>query len=105
MPESDARSVHAFVTLLRTAAETATREVHKLLGTGGVPISLTIVVLAVAGGLFGLYGSERADYELFISTYSLPFPISPSLISLMVSVYVKHQANYIHWKHQANRFF
>ena len=44
---------------------------------------LNTVVLAVADGLFGLCGSERLD-ELFIST---PFP---SLISLMVSVDVKH---------------
>ena len=31
-----------FVTLLRTAAETAVSGVHKLLGTGGVPTSLTL---------------------------------------------------------------
>ena len=37
-----------FVTLLRTAVETAISEVHKLLGTGGVPASFfKIVVLAV----------------------------------------------------------
>ena len=32
-----------FVTWLRTAAETAISEVHKLLGTGGVPTSLTVL--------------------------------------------------------------
>ena len=32
-----------FVTLLRTAVETATGDVHKLLGTGGVPTSLTLL--------------------------------------------------------------
>ena len=31
-----------FVTLFRTAAETAISRVHKLLGTGGVPIFLTL---------------------------------------------------------------
>ena len=76
------------MTLLCTAVETAISEVHKLLSTGGVPNSLpSVVVLAVADGLFGLCGSERAD-ELFIS--SCPPPLSPSLISLMVSVDVKH---------------
>ena len=34
-----------FVTLLRTAVETAIRAVHKLLGTGGVPTSLTLLFL------------------------------------------------------------
>ena len=32
-----------FETLFRTAAETAVSEVHKLLGTGGVPTSLTLL--------------------------------------------------------------
>ena len=48
-----------------------------MLGTGGVPTSLTLV-LAVADGLFGLYGSERTD-ELFISTLPptpTPFPVT-----------------------------
>ena len=44
-----------FVTLLRTALETAISEVHRLLRTGGVRLHLlNIVVLAVAIGLFGL---------------------------------------------------
>ena len=52
---------------------------HKLLGTGGVPTSLTLV-LAVADGLFGLCGSERTD-ELFIGTLPptptpYPFPVT-----------------------------
>ena len=50
---------------------------------------LNIVLLAVAGGLFGLCGSERAD-ELLIGTRPPPPPLFPSLISLMVSVDVKH---------------
>ena len=33
-----------FVTLLRTAAETAISEVHKLPRSGGVPTSLTLLV-------------------------------------------------------------
>ena len=32
-----------FVTLLRTAVETSVSGVHKLLGTGGVPTSLTLL--------------------------------------------------------------
>ena len=40
--------------------------------------------LAMVDGLFGLCGSERVD-DLFASV-----PLSPSLISLMVSVDVKH---------------
>ena len=32
-----------FVTLFRTAVETAINEVHKLLRTGGVPTSLTLL--------------------------------------------------------------
>ena len=72
-----------FVTLLRTAVETAISEVHKLLGIGGVPMLLLNIVLslAVADGLFGLCGSERLD-ELFISTpppspLSFPVPNKP----------------------------
>ena len=39
-----------FVTLFRTAVETAISEVHQLLRTGGVSIFLSIVVMAMAGG-------------------------------------------------------
>ena len=59
-----------FVTLHRTAVETAVSGVHKLLRTGGVPPPphlLNIVVLVAADGLFGLCGSERWD-ELLIGT-------------------------------------
>ena len=64
------------VTLLRTAVESAISGVHKLLRIGGVPTSLiNTVVLAVADGLFGLYGSERLE-ELFISTRSPPSPFT-----------------------------
>ena len=61
---------------VRTAVEIATGEVRKLLRIGGVG-DFNIVVLAVAGSLFGLYGSERAD-ELFIPSPTLPplsFPV------------------------------
>ena len=53
------------MTLLRTAVETAVSEVHKLLGTGGVPTSLTLLFWRWLHGLFGLYVSERLD-ELLI---------------------------------------
>ena len=51
---------------------------------------LNIVELAVADGLFGLYGSERAN-ELFMSS-----PIPPSLLNLMVSVDVMHHVYLMH---------
>ena len=82
---------HCLWTLLRTAVETTISGVHKLLGTGGVPTSLTLLfwrrLISVSG--FGLYGrSARAD-ELFISSPApLPSlcppypPISPSLITI-----------------------
>ena len=56
-----------FVTLFRTAAETAISGVHKLLRNAGLnyPHVLSIVVLTVAGCLFGLHGSERR-HELLI---------------------------------------
>ena len=39
---------------------------------------LNVVVLAVADGLFSLYGSERVD-QLLIGTPSPPFPVSNKL--------------------------
>ena len=47
--------------------------------------------MSVADGLFGLYGSELAD-ELFISSRP-PDPLSPSPVSRMVSVDVKHHVS------------
>ena len=41
-----------FVTLFRTAGERASSGVGKLLRPGGVPTSLTFIVLAVADSLF-----------------------------------------------------
>ena len=43
-----------FVPLFHTAVERANCRVHKVLHTGGVPTSLTLIVVAVADGLFGL---------------------------------------------------
>ena len=77
-----------FVTLLRTAVETAISEVHKLLNSHWRGSHLLDVgVLAVVGGLFGLYWSELLGALLLGSRP----PLSPSLISLVVSVDVKHQ--------------
>ena len=56
-----------FVTLLCTVVKTAISDVHNLLRTGGVPISITLF-LAVAVGLISLRELERAD-ELFILRY------------------------------------
>ena len=48
--------------LLRTAVETAVSGVHKLLGTGEVPTSLTLLSWRLLqGGLFGFCGSELCD--------------------------------------------
>ena len=50
------------MTLFRTAAETAVSGVHKLLGTGEVPTSLTLLSWRLLqGGLFGFCGSELCD--------------------------------------------
>ena len=78
----------AFVTLLRTADETAISEVRKLLRTGGVLTSLTWLFwrwLTVSSVVVGVVG--RAIH-LYPTPRPLPFPLS--LISLMVSADVKH---------------
>ena len=70
-----------FVTLLCTAVETAISKVRKLLGTGGVPASLTLLFwqwLTVSL----VFASQSA----WMSYSSL----SSSLISLLVSVNVEH---------------
>ena len=85
------RTLAVFVTLLRTAVETAMTAISTANYSRSTqaawhwrgPHLLNIVVLALADGLFGLCGSELLD-ELLVSTRS------PSLISLMVSVDVKH---------------
>ena len=74
----------AFVTLFHTAAGTA---VSRVCWHWQDPCLFNIVTLAVAGGLFGLYGSECLD-RLFMGTRFPPLP--PSLISRTVSVDVKH---------------
>ena len=71
--------------LLRTAVETAVSGVHKLLGTGGVPTSLTVLIwrwLTVSSVFAGR--SARTSH----SSLTLPL-FSPSLIRLMVSEDVK----------------
>ena len=47
-----------FVALFCAAVERASCGVHKLLCSGGVPTSLTFIVLVVADGLFSLYRSD-----------------------------------------------
>ena len=54
------------MTLLRIAVETAVSEVRKFFALAGSASRSLTLVLAAAGGLFGLYGSERAD-ELFVA--------------------------------------
>ena len=71
--------------LLRRAVETAISGVHKLLRTGGVPTSLTLLIwrwLTVSSVFTGR--SARTSH----SSLTLPL-FSPSLISLMVSEDVK----------------
>ena len=70
------------MTLLRAAVETAISEVHKLLRTGGVPISITLLfwrwlTVSLRVGALG-----RAIH-LYPPTHPPPFP---SQISLTVSV-------------------
>ena len=71
------------VTLLRTAVETAMNEVHKLFLTGGV-LTLTLFWrwLAVSSVFVGWIAGR--------ATHGYPNPLTPSLISLTVSVDVKH---------------
>ena len=81
------------MTLFPTAAETSIRGLHKLLGTGGVPTSLTLFFWRwPTVSQFGLCGSEghgRAKRPSYFSIYPPPTPF-PSLISLTVSVDVKY---------------
>ena len=77
------------VNLLRTAVETAVSEVHKLLGTGGVPTSLTSLFwrwLTVSSVFAGR--SSGTNYSSVPDPPSLPLFLS--LISRTVSVDVKH---------------
>ena len=74
------------MTLRRTAVETAISGVHALLGTGGVPTSLTMLFWRwpTASSVF----AGRSVQTSFMSFASPHFLLS--LISLMVSVDVKH---------------
>ena len=76
------------VTSFRTADETAISEVYKLLRSGGVPTSLTSLLwrwLTVSSVFTAR--SARTNYSCLSPP---PSPLSPSLISLMVSVDLKH---------------
>ena len=72
--------------------ETAVSEVHKLLGTGGVPIALTWLF---GGGWRSLrtlrVGAQGRASHLY-PTHPSPTLLSPSLISLMVSADVIHHS-------------
>ena len=63
-----------FVTLLRTAVETAISGVHKLLRTGGVPTSLTLIVVLAVSSLF-TDRSARTSYSSLPDPSPLPFPV------------------------------
>ena len=75
------------MSLFRTAVETAVSETHKLLHTGGVPTSLTLVLTVVTVSLAFADRSARTSYSC------LP-PLSPSLMSCMVSVDFKHHVSF-----------
>ena len=77
------------MTLLRTAVENSNQRSTQVASHWRGPRFLNIVVLAVADGLFRLCGWESAD-ELSGSAFPPLLPSPPSLISLMVSVAVKH---------------
>ena len=75
------------MTLLLRAVETAISGVHKLLGTGEVPTSLTLLFwrwLTVSSVLTGQ--SARTSYS---QVYPIPSPLFPGPNKLMVSVDVK----------------
>ena len=70
--------------------ETFSSEVHRLLGTDGVLTSLTLLFwrwLTVSSLFAGR--SARTSYSFCYSPFTPHPPLSPSLISLMVSVDVK----------------
>ena len=67
-----------FVTLLRSAVERASCGVHNVAWHWRGPHLLNTVVLAVADGLFGLCGSQRADeYHVFRFSPLSPVPNKP----------------------------
>ena len=85
-----------FVTLLHTAVETAISGAHQLLGTGGVPTSLTLLSwrwLTVSSVFTGWNAGTSYSQEL------PPSPSSSSLISHTVSVDVKHHGDLAYEAH------
>ena len=85
-----------FVTLFRTAVERAISGVHKLLGTGGVPASLTLLFWRWLS-LFGLYWSERRD-KLLIGTPPPPSPVpNKPYVASVVSKPVRPSGKALGW--------
>ena len=82
-----------FVTLLRTAVETAVSEVHRLLRTGGVPTSLTLLLLLWLMVSLRVGARGRAIYAPHPTPPHTRAPLSSSLISRMFSVDVKHRVS------------
>ena len=75
-----------FVYLFHAAFETAISEVHSLLGTGGVPISLTLLFWRWLMVSLVFAGCSACTSYSWVPS----LPTSLSLISPMVSVDVKH---------------
>ena len=75
-----------FVTLLRTAVETAASEVHKLLRPGGVPTSLTL--------LFWWWMTVSSVFVDCVQTSYSSLRSFTSLISSIVSVDVKYHVSF-----------
>ena len=74
-PWPDWRADSVFVALFGTAAERASCGVHKLLGSGGVPTTLSLFFRRWLTLWFGLCGSERLGRA--IHRYPLPPPLPP----------------------------
>ena len=86
-----------FVTLLSTAVETAISDVHKWLRTGGVPTSLTLLFWWWLTTFFSVFTGQSARTSYSSRPLPSPPPFSPSLISRMVFVDVKHPLYLLCW--------
>ena len=78
------------MTLLRTAVKNSNQRSTQVASHWRGPRFLNTVVLAMADGLFGLCGWERADELSAGSAFPPLLPSPPSLISPLVSVAAKH---------------